>query len=165
MEIRIEPVPAAQKSVLRQMLELYLYDFSEFSKEDLAENGYFGYTYLDAYWQEAGRFPFFIRADGRLAGFILVRSCSEHNPLPDPHNIAEFFVLKKYRRHGVGKAAAFRIFDRFPGSWEVTQWVSNLPAQRFWEKVVTQYTDGQYRAFSVPEKEVVGFTFTAPPCP
>ena len=83
------------------MLELYLYDFSEFSKEDLAENGYFGYTYLDAYWQEAGRFPFFIRADGRLAGFILVRSCSEHNPLPDPHNIAEFFVLKKYRRHGV----------------------------------------------------------------
>ena len=68
MEIRIEPVPAAQKSVLRQMLELYLYDFSEFSKEDLAENGYFGYTYLDAYWQEAGRFPFFIRADGRLAG-------------------------------------------------------------------------------------------------
>ena len=110
MEIRIEPVPAAQKSVLRQMLELYLYDFSEFSKEDLAENGYF-------------------------------------------------------RRHGVGKAAAFRIFDRFPGSWEVTQWVSNLPAQRFWEKVVTQYTGGQYRAFSVPEKEVVGFTFTAPPCP
>ena len=102
MEVQIEPVCIGQKSVLRQMMELYLYDFSEFSHADIRENGYFGYAYLDAYWQEAGRFPFFIRADGRLAGFILVRSCSEHNALRDPHNIAEFFVLKKYRRHGIG---------------------------------------------------------------
>ena len=86
MEIRIEPVPAAQKSVLRQMLELYLYDFSEFSKEDLAENGYFGYTYLDAYWQEAGRFPFFIRADGRLAGAAIIGNLFRIQELKDMIN-------------------------------------------------------------------------------
>ena len=134
MEVQIEPVCIGQKSVLRQMMELYLYDFSEFSHADIKENGYFGYAYLDAYWQEAGRFPFFIRADGRLAGFILVRSCSEHNALRDPHNIAEFFVLKKYRRHGIGREAA-------------------------WQKVIAQYTGGEYRTFSVPEAEVSGFTF------
>lgn len=159
MEVQIEPVCIGQKSVLRQMMELYLYDFSEFSHADIKENGYFGYAYLDAYWQEAGRFPFFIRADGRLAGFILVRSCSEHNALRDPHNIAEFFVLKKYRRHGIGREAACQVFDRFPGGWEVTQWGNNLPAQAFWQKVIAQYTGGEYRTFSVPEAEVSGFTF------
>ena len=52
---------------------------------------------------EDGRYPFFIRVDGKLAGLVLVRSCSEHNNLSNPHNIAEFFVMKKYRRKGVGK--------------------------------------------------------------
>ena len=113
-------------------------------------------------WMPTGRkrgASLFIRAGGRLAGFILVRSCSEHNALHDPHNVAEFFVLKKYRRHGIGREAACQVFDRFPGGWEVTQWDNNLPAQAFWQKVIAQYTGGEYRTFSVPEAEVSGFTF------
>ena len=43
----------------------------------------------------------------------------------DPHlesrparTIAEFFILRKYRRQGVGDMAARHVFDLFPGPWE-----------------------------------------------
>ena len=43
MDIRIEPILIEQKSVFIQMMELYNYDFSEFSDDDINEYGYFGY--------------------------------------------------------------------------------------------------------------------------
>lgn len=159
MMISVEPILLEQKSVFVQMMELYMYDFSEFSDNDINEYGYFGYPRIDDYWNEAGRFPFFIRVEGKLAGLVLVRSCCEYNNLPNPHNIAEFFVMKKYRHKGIGKAVAMKIFDMFPGGWEISQWMNNLPARKFWEKVVSEYTNGNYETFTVEEKEEVGFTF------
>lgn len=159
MKIRVEPVLPEQKSVLVQMMELYNYDFSEFSGDDINEYGYFGYAHIDDYWNEKGRYPFFIRADGKLAGLALVRSCSEYTDLSDPHNIAEFFVMKKYRRKGAGRAVAVKIFDTFPGGWEVSVWKNNLPAQSFWKQVISEYTGGKYGTFAAAEKEMVGFTF------
>ena len=159
MNISIEPILIEQKSVFMQMMELYSYDFSEFSDKDINEYGHFGYPRIDDYWNEEGRYPFFIRVDGELAGLVLVRSCCEYNNLPDPHNIAEFFVMKKYRRKGVGKAASMKIFDMFPGGWEVSQWENNLPAQNFWKQVIGRYTNGKYETFTASEKGSVGFTF------
>ena len=67
--------------------------------------------------------------------------------------------MKKYRRRGVGRTAARMVFDLFPGGWEVSQWRSNLPAQRFWKQVIDEYTAGEYDAFSAPEEGIVGLTF------
>ncbi len=124
-------------------MELYLYDFSEFDGADLDEEACYGYPYLDRYWSEPGRSPFLIRVDGILAGFVLV---FEHTFLDTPgHMIAEFFILRKYRRLGVGRAAAFAAFDRFPGHWEISQISENVPAQFFWRKIIAEYTRGAFR--------------------
>ena len=157
MNIALEPIRLEQKSVFMQMMELYSYDFSEFTGDDLNEYGYFGYAHMDDYWNEEGRYPFFIRADGKLAGLVLIRSCSEYNDLPSPHCVAEFFVMRKYRRQGVGRAAARQVFDRFPGGWEVSLWPGNRPARAFWESVIRDYTQGNYAPFSSPDRP--GFTF------
>ncbi len=52
MEICVEPILYEQKSVFIQMLELYNYDFSEFSNDDINEYGYFGYEHIDVYSRE-----------------------------------------------------------------------------------------------------------------
>ena len=39
MKITIEPIAIEQKSVFVQMMELYNYDFSEFSNDDINEYG------------------------------------------------------------------------------------------------------------------------------
>lgn len=67
MKVTIEPIIVEQKSVLVQMMELYNYDFSEFSNDDINEYGYFGYSRIDDYWNEEGRYPFFIRVNKALA--------------------------------------------------------------------------------------------------
>jgi predicted acetyltransferase len=33
--------------------------------------------------------------------------------------MSEFFVLRKYRRQGIGRTAAVELFERFPGPWRV----------------------------------------------
>lgn len=79
---------------------------------------------------------------GRMAGFVLVRNLEESTPV---HSIAEFFILRKYRRRGVGKAAAHQIFGMFPGQWRVAQTEDNHPAQAFWRKVISEYTQGNFK--------------------
>jgi predicted acetyltransferase len=77
-----------------------------------------------------------------LAGFVLV---NRHAFLPgNEWSIAEFFIIRKYRRQGIGKAVAFYIFDQFRGKWEVREVEANAPAQHFWRKLIAEYTAGHY---------------------
>jgi predicted acetyltransferase len=143
MDIEIQSAQARDKSILRNLMELYVYDFSEFTDWDVDEHGLFGYKYLDHYWTDSSRHPFFITISRKLAGFVLVRIIDPSNHERN-YSIAEFFVLRKYRRQGVGQAVAHRIFDMFPGQWSVSQIEANYPAQIFWRKVISEYTGGEF---------------------
>ncbi|MDP2671934.1 MAG: GNAT family N-acetyltransferase [Candidatus Daviesbacteria bacterium] len=158
MKIELVSVTEKEKHILANLLELYEYDFSEFSNSDLDENGRYGYKYLDSYWQEENRHPFFIKVDDKLAGFVLV---NKHTYLSDDANaIAEFFILKKYRRGGIGSTAAKQIFDMFPGKWEVTQTNQNKDAQEFWKKVINEYTNGNYKEIVLDNEKWKGPVLT-----
>jgi predicted acetyltransferase len=139
-----------EKPILRQLLELYAHDFSELNGADVDEHGVYGYRYLDNYWTEPGRHPFLIRVDGRIAGFAFVRSGS-------PHDMAEFFVMRKYRRGGIGVEAARAVFARFPGEWQVRELEANVGAVAFWRRAIplpfTEDTnhEGPVQHFSMPE--------------
>ena len=144
VNVKLIKVAESEKSVLRNLMELYAYDFSEFDGEDVNEHGLFGYTYFDYYWTEETRDPFFVKVDGRLAGFILVNEYCYVAKEPRTKSIAEFFIMRKYRRKGIGKLAARQVLDKFPGKWEVIQHGGNQPSIRFWEEVIHEYTDGDF---------------------
>ena len=130
------------KPIIQRMLELYQYDFSEFEGTDLDAHGCFGYPYLDLYWLEPTRLPFLVRVDGQLAGFVLV---NEKTYLESSEwGISEFFIMRKYRRKGVGKFAAFSVFEQIRGKWEVHELQSNAPSQVFWRRIIAEYTGGKY---------------------
>ena len=148
--IALQRVEFHQKSTLRNLIELYKYDFSEFDPEDVNESGLYEYKYLDHYWTEDGRYPFFIRVDGALAGFVLVRKLDDIDELP-VYCMAEFFVMKKYRHQGVGEKAATEIFNQFQGAWRVAQIEANAPAQHFWRKIIGRYTNNDYREIRVED--------------
>jgi predicted acetyltransferase len=131
MTTAVEVVPATpdDKATLLALLQLYLYDFSELTGTDLAEDGRYEHRSFDLYWTDADRHPFLIRADGQLAGMALVRS-------GEPHDMAEFFVVRKYRRGGVGAQAANALFAMFPGEWQVRQIAANTGATAFWRRTI-----------------------------
>ncbi|MBI3240790.1 MAG: GNAT family N-acetyltransferase [Chloroflexi bacterium] len=143
MDIEIQPASLSDKPILRNLLELCQHDYSEFDSADVDEHGLFGYNYLDNYWTEPGRHPFLVRVSGKLAGFVLVRLLDSADNQPT-YSMAEFFILRKYRRLGVGREVARRIFDKFQGKWSVAQEDGNRPAQAFWRKVIAEYTNEDY---------------------
>ena len=110
---------------------------------ELGPDGRFGYEKLASYWSEPDRrFPFLIRYEGRLAGFVLVTRGVLPTNDPDVLDVAEFFVLRRYRRLGVARRAAFLVWDRFPGRWCVRVSEGNVEALPFWTRIVAEYTRG-----------------------
>lgn len=144
-DIEVKTATESEKPILRNLMELYLYDFSEFDGADPGADGLYGYPYLDLYWSAKDRYPFLIRKDGRLAGFVLVTRYNYLSGEPDRWVIAEFFVMRKYRSSGVGEFVAQQVFDRFPGGWQVGQIAENGSATIFWRKVIQRYTGGNYQ--------------------
>ena len=144
MKTELKPVSVDEKEILRNLLEKYEYEFSQWDQRDVNKLGLYGYDYLDCYWTEENRWPFFILADGQLAGFAMVNDYPEADE-PTDYSLSEFCVLPKYRRHGVGRAAALQVFDRFHGKWQLKRHPHNLPSVRFWDAVVSEYTKGNYR--------------------
>jgi len=145
MNIEISPATITERPILRNLMELYQYDFSEFDGADLSSLGYYDYPYFDHYWVDPERMPFLVRVDGNLAGFALVARFNYLTGLKDNWVMAEFFVLRKYRRQGVGEHVARFIFDQFPGEWQVGQITENQAAAAFWRKVIARYTHENFR--------------------
>ena len=164
MNIEITPVKEVQRSVLRQLMELYDYDFSEYLGDDVNEYGYYGYSYLDRYWADDNRHPFFIKVDGKYAGFVLVSKFCRYNKSGEAHSIDEFFVMRKYRRKNIGNFAAKYVFDLFKGEWEVRVLHVNKPALTFWHKVINEYTNGNntYHSEPISGWNGIGYTFNTP---
>ena len=105
-----------------------------------AEKGVLGSLLLDP--QLCDDVALLIRADDHLAGFALVNQWSALE-LPLDHAVAEFFVLRKYRRARVGTRAALFIFRRYPGRWEVPVVWCNPPALAFWRSVTEEAAPGR----------------------
>jgi predicted acetyltransferase len=131
--------------VLARLLQLYQHDFSEIEGGELGDDGLYPYVDLDRWLALPHRYPYLIRVDGKLAGFVLV---TEHEP--DGYEIAEFFVVRKYRRRGVGAQAARSVFDRHSGRWHLSQTRNNDAARAFWRRVIGAYTGGQFEESAVP---------------
>lgn len=83
-------------------------------------------------------------ASSQLAGFALHLGKSRITGEGGVHDVAEFFVLQRYRRAGVGEQTARWLFDRFPGRWEVRQKAENARAIAFWRRVIDRYTGGRF---------------------
>jgi predicted acetyltransferase len=144
MRIEVVAATAEDRPVLANLIQFYLYDFTDFKDWDVQEDGRFGDYGLDGCWTTDDRHPFLIRADGKLAGFAIVDSRSHLTGERGIWDVADFFVLRRYRKRGVGERAARRLFDRFRGRWEVRVMAGNLGAQAFWRTVIGRYTDGRF---------------------
>ena len=148
MKTTLENASIEKKALLERMLELYAYDFSNFTSDDINDQGEYGFKrLLRHHWTGKNPDPFVIKIDGKISGFAMVLEDTKDKTL---HELKEFFILKKYRRYGIGKIAAKKIFNRFPGKWILSVLSNNKPAILFWEKVINEYTSGRFKV----EKEI-----------
>ncbi len=147
MHVALNDADSSAEPLLSRLLQLYVYDLSEVVPVglDVGEDGCFsGGTSIQSCWQEPWRTASVIRVDAKIAGFCILDRRSRLTGSTAVSDVAEFFVLRRYRRHGVGLRAAHLAFDRVPGAWEVRQRTWNTAATRFWRRVIDEYTDGAF---------------------
>lgn len=141
MKTALRPVLAGEKGILGNLLEKYTYELSQYDHTLFDSNGLYGYPYLDSYWQEEGRFAYFIDAGQNLAGFALINrhpACSR----PIDWAVAEFFVACPYRRQGIASAAMEQLFQMHKGYWHIQYHPENTAGAAFWQKISKAYADG-----------------------
>jgi len=143
MDIELKRINVEDKEILKNLIEKYDYEFSQWDNRDVNKLGLYGYDYLDCYWTEEKRWAFFIVVDGNLAGFVMVNNYLEVNEETD-YSLAEFFVMYKYRRSGVGRFAAIKVFDMFHGKWQLKRHPKNIASVHFWNEIISEYTVGKY---------------------
>ena len=153
MNVEIIRARTDDLAVVQNLFQLYIHDVSEFGRWDVNAQGNFDVPAGVAnYWNgpvaAASRWhadwhgcPFLLRVDATLAGFALVKRIATD---PKTFDMGEFFVLRKFRRSGVGRWSACALFDRHPGRWEIRELPLNAPAQAFWRGVIADYAHGDF---------------------
>ena len=146
--IAIDPVGPEGEGILANLFQLYAHDMAEWFRLDIGDDGRYRHDLL-RHWQN--RDPIYFARVGRvLAGFAIVGSGEQWIGDPGAHDIAEFFVLRRHRRGGVGRAMARAVWDRHPGRWLVRVLAANGGALDFWKTTIAAYTGGRYE-----ERQVV----------
>lgn len=144
MNIEVVKVPVEEKAILKNLLKMYCYEWSQYNKFDVNDKGEYEFEYhISDYWDKEKHYPFFVKVNGILAGFVLIDDDFVLHPNYD-YSMGEFFILHKYRRSGVGRYAAKAVFDMFRGEWEIGEHPDNISSIRFWDSIINEYTDGKY---------------------
>lgn len=132
-------------------MQFYLYDIAALDQWDIREDGEYGNPErIECFWVDDQYERFLIRVDGILAGFVLTSQ-----KLTDGgarlHVVSEFFVLRRYRRAGVGRIIANRLFNEVGGTWEISIMRSNTPAQEFWATIISDHIGSGHCDFTVSQ--------------
>jgi len=160
MQITLELIKKEHKEILRNLLEKYLYEFSQYVDigDGINDLGLFGYDHLDMYWNDSGRFPYFIKVDGRLAGFAMVSAYPITGTEVD-FKMSEFFIIYQYRKSGVAAYCVNLLFEMHKGKWSILFHPDNVISKKFWLRTIDQYTNGNYQQVT---KEQVSYQGTPP---
>ena len=96
------------------------------------------------WWVRANGEHYLIRVDDTVAGFVNIVKAADPVAAGAEYDLFDFYILPKFRGKGVGKTAAKMAFDLHHGTWQVFYLTPNLPANRLWDGVVAEITDGQF---------------------
>ena len=157
MKFEIQEVKEQDKEVIYNLMQLYTYELSFFEDETtdfkLLDSGlYVMSKYVEMYWTSDKRHPYILKCDNELAGFVLARYNEDGK-----NEIAEFFVLNKYRRSGAGKFMANEMFELYKGPWEVRTLLKNERAQNFWRYVIIEFSNNNFEENLIRDKTRLAF--------
>jgi len=128
--------------LLRNLFEHYCHDMSEWFDLDTAADGSYSYDTSSIWANEYT--AYLAKVGSSIAGFALVGSAAAWTGDAEGHDVHEFFVLRKFRRCGVGQRMAGFVWNEHPGEWLVRVLEVNAPAVLFWRAAVSAYSSGAF---------------------
>ena len=153
--IELRPAHRDELQTIENLMQFYMYDFSQWLPLKLGEHGFFSIQPKDDYWRNPATQTFLIRVDGELAGFVTVDDDTHTDGAQ--HNIGYFFLTRRFRGQGVAQFVVSALLSRLPGQWQIFHIDANLPAQRFWARLIPELVSG---AFTRQHRAVDGYPCT-----
>jgi predicted acetyltransferase len=142
LEFTLVPAKKSDRKTISNLIQLYLYDMASDSPFKIEENGEFEYNLLDDFWEYA----YLLRVQNEIAGFALVISRCPITGNSPCWFMAEFFVLRYFRRRSLGQTAFHAILARHPGRWHIANVTSNRGAGQFWSNAIPEKIEHQFNA-------------------
>ncbi len=124
--------------LLRNLFEHYIHDMAEWFDIDTKPDG--SYSYDTSFVWENGYDAYLAKLGDSIAGFALVGSAVEWLGDMGAHDVHEFFVIRRFRRRGVGQRMAVLLWKEHPGEWLVRVLELNAPAVLFWRTAILSYS-------------------------
>lgn len=142
MNIELIKVNKNEKEKLEKLLQLYLHDLSIYFPLDFdSEKCEYKYD-LDKYFNND--FAYFIKSDNNILGFIPIDNNGESN-----YEISEMFVLNNYKNKKVGTISVIKAFALYKGKWTIKAVPKSEIAEKFWVKVISEYTNNNYELYHI----------------
>ena len=135
MNLAVTRASVEERPIVDRLLQLCLHDYTSHNHIQIGDDGLFEYRWRDLYWSSPRRHPYLLRFEGKLAGFVFVRSREEDEVGEWDWQISEFFILRALRKRRIGSMSAQAVLLSRAGLWEVSYDASNVPAQRFWASI------------------------------
>lgn len=132
-------------TTLARLSQLYRHDLNQFSGQDIGPDAAFDDSDLVQYLDNAQYRAHLFCVDEQLAGFGLVNLNSHSIEDESVRNLDDFFILRKWRRQGVGFESARLLLSDHPGLWQVNKRTYNRAAMAFWDRVIHSVSVGDVR--------------------
>lgn len=150
--IKLIPATRVDYPIIQNMGRFYVYDMSEYMGNaegwEIPEDGLYECIEFKKYWEDKNSFPFLIRYENEIVGFVIV---DKKGSVPETEfNMAQFFILRKFKNKGIGQYVAHQCFKQFPGEWEVMVMPGNEGAYRFWRVAIRNYTHDNFEEYTRP---------------
>ncbi|MDQ0359345.1 GNAT family N-acetyltransferase [Breznakia pachnodae] len=138
--IQLVKVASKNKSLLFNLMQLYLYDLSVYFNFKTNNNGIYEYDHFEDYFTDTNYISYFIYNDNELIGFVLL---NDYSPITNKHeniiNVSEFFILKLYRKQGLGEITFQTLLDMHKGVWTIKPAAFSKEANAFWKTIINKH--------------------------
>lgn len=133
-------VPESEKKMLAKVVNDYLKVHCEHQEVRIGPETIDDYVYYPEYWKEKGRYPYFIKNEGSVVGFVLVRTVFENQD--HFYQVSDFYIKPEFEDLGYGTSAVKLLWSAYPGRWELQVHFQNQRAKFFWVNCIRKFALG-----------------------
>ncbi|WP_207760981.1 GNAT family N-acetyltransferase [Holospora curviuscula] len=150
--VRLLPATISNYPTIQNMARFYVYDRTAYMDWECPESGLFECIDFKHYFENSDEKAFLIKVSDEIAGFVLLDKM--HLLEPVDWNMGEFFVLAKFQEKGIASIVAREIFKEHPGKWSIAVMPENIKAIKFWRKIISEASYGDYTEVFKTEDEL-----------
>lgn len=136
--------------------QLYEFEFSTITGEETNELGLYDQEKIKAHWSHAGTDVYVLYYQSKPIGFAVINLAGTLDNDRQKKDVAEFFIMPKYRHQGIGEWMAKKLFDSYEGTWQVRQLPNLEKARSFWLKTINDYTNGDFTEIKICNEQWKG---------